>query len=72
MFGLISPSNLRRLGILGMNRRNIGFIGAYNKRKNYRIADNKLETKSAALSRSIPVPELYGTIERQFQSQDHY
>ncbi len=67
MFGLISPSNLRRLGILGMNRRNIGFIGAYNKRKNYRIADNKLETKSAALSRSIPVPELYGTIERQFQ-----
>ena len=67
MFGIISPSNLRRLGILGMNRRNIGFIGAYNKRKNYRIADNKLETKSAALSRGIPVPELYGTIERQFQ-----
>lgn len=67
MFGIISPSNLRRLGILGMNRRNIGFIGAYNKRKYYRIADNKLETKSVALSRGIPVPELYGTIERQFQ-----
>ena len=67
MLTIISPSNLRRLGILGMNRRNIGFVGAYNNRKNYRLADNKLETKSAALSRGIPVPELYGTIEHQFQ-----
>ena len=67
MIQLISASSLRRLGILGMNRRNIGLIGAYNRRKNYRIADNKLETKAAALSRGIPVPELYGTIEHQFQ-----
>ena len=33
MFGIISPSNLRRLGILGMNRRNIGFIGAYDQKQ---------------------------------------
>ena len=63
MIQLVSPAKLRRLGILGMNRRNISFIGSYNKRENYRLADNKLETKSAALSRGISVPELYGTIE---------
>ena len=67
MINLISPLKLRELGILGMNRRNIGLIGTYNERCNYSIADNKLATKSAALSRGIPVPELYGTVERQFQ-----
>jgi alpha-L-glutamate ligase-like protein len=64
---LISPFELRDLGILGMNARNIGFIGRYNQRKNYRLADDKLQTKSAALARGIPVPELYGTVEYQFQ-----
>jgi alpha-L-glutamate ligase-like protein len=58
---------LRKLGILGMNRRNISFIGAHNKRQNYRLADNKLATKSAALRRGLPVPKLYGTIESQSQ-----
>ncbi len=67
MIKFISPATLRQLGILGMNRRNVGVIGKYNRRKNYRLADNKLETKSAAIHRGIPVPELYGTIERQFQ-----
>ena len=68
---LISPFELRDLGILGMNERNIGFIGHYNQRKNYRLADNKLQTKSAALVRGIPVPELYGTVEYQFQVKNH-
>ena len=67
MMGLASPFALRRLGILGMNRRNISFIGDYNPRKNFRFTDNKLETKSAALKLGIPVPELYGTITHQFE-----
>ena len=67
---LVSPSKLRELGILGMNSRNIGYIGRYNQRKNYHLADNKLATKSAALELSIAVPELYGTIEYQFQIKD--
>ena len=70
MAKLISPFELRDLGILGMNARNISYIGRYNQRKNYRLVDNKLETKSAALSRGIPVPQLYGTIEYQFQIKD--
>lgn len=67
MARLISPFELRSLGILGMNARNISFIGRYNQGKNYRLVDNKLQTKSAALARGIPVPELYGTVEYQFQ-----
>jgi len=70
MAKLISPFELRDLGILGMNARNIGFIGRYNQRANYRLADDKLQTKSAALARGIPVPELYGTVEYQFQVKD--
>jgi len=66
---LVSPLKLRELGILGMNSRNIGFIGRYNQRKNYSLADNKLKTKSAAIARSIPVPELIGTVDYQFQIQ---
>ena len=42
---LVSPLKLRELGILGMNNRNIGFIGRYNQRKNYCLADNKLKPK---------------------------
>ena len=64
---LVSPLKLRELGILGMNSRNIGFIGRYNQRKNYSLADNKLKTKSAAILRGIPVPELIGTLDYQFQ-----
>ena len=65
----MSPFKLRELGILGMNSRNIGFIGRYNQRKNYSLADNKLKTKSAAILRGIPVPELIGTVDYQFQIQ---
>jgi alpha-L-glutamate ligase-like protein len=52
---------------MGMNRRNIGYIGRYNPRGNYPLVDNKLLTKKAALAHGIPVPELYGTVEHQYQ-----
>ncbi|MBA6411861.1 alpha-L-glutamate ligase-like protein [Parahaliea sp. F7430] len=67
MIKLISPRTLRKLGILGMNRRNVGYIGRYNPRKNFRLVDNKLFTKTAALDLGIPTPELYGVIDHQFQ-----
>ena len=71
MIGLISPRSLRELGIIGMNQRNIGFIGKNNPRKNYRLVDDKLLTKKIALARGdIPVPELYGTVEYLFQMAD--
>ncbi len=67
MIRLISPRRLEELGILGMNRRNVGFIGKYNPRRNYRLVDDKLLTKKAALENNIPAPELYAVIEAQHQ-----
>ena len=71
MISLISPKSLRSLGIVGMNQRNIGFIGKYNKRSKYRLVDEKLLTKKIALEKGgIPVPELYGVVEDLFQIND--
>jgi len=67
MMKFISPAKLTELGILGMNRRNISFIGQYNPRRNYRLVDDKLLTKKAAIDNDIPVPQLYGIVERQQQ-----
>ena len=71
MIKLISPKSLRSLGIVGMNERNISFIGRYNKRSKYRLVDDKLLTKKIALEKGgIPVPELYGVVEYLFQIND--
>ena len=40
-----TPSKLRRQGILGMNSRNVDFIGRSNDRHLYPLVDNKLKTK---------------------------
>jgi alpha-L-glutamate ligase-like protein len=64
---LVSRARLRQLGILGMNNRNVGYIGQYNERRLYPIVDDKLKTKQAALDRGIPVPELYGTVSYQYE-----
>ncbi len=67
MIRFVRPSRLRELGILGMNNRNVGFIGSSNKRSLYPLVDDKLKTKRAALDHEIAVPELYGTIDHQFE-----
>ncbi len=67
MISLASPAALRRRGILGMNERNVGYIGKYNPRRFYPLVDNKLETKRAARERGLPVPELYGVVEYQHE-----
>jgi len=68
MISLISPKSLRSLGIVGMNERNVSFIGKHNTRRNYRLVDNKLLTKKIALEKGgIPVPELYSVVEYLFQ-----
>ena len=71
MISLITPKSLRSLGIVGMNQRNISFIGENNKRSNYRLVDDKLLTKKIALEKGgIPVPELYGVVDYLFQIED--
>lgn len=71
MIKLISPQSLHSLGIVGMNKRNLSFIGKHNKRSNYRLVDDKLLTKKIALEKGgIAVPELFGVVEYVFQIED--
>ena len=62
-----NPFKLSQLGILGMNRRNVDFVHAYNPRNLYPNVDNKLKTKILAEKAGISVPKLYGVIEFQHQ-----
>ncbi len=62
-----NPFKLKQLGILGMNKRNIHYIGEENDRKYYPLVDNKLKTKIIAENAGIAVPKLLATIERQSQ-----
>ncbi len=58
----ISPSALRRLGIVGMNARNGDYIAGHNPRRLYPLVDDKLLTKRLALDAGVAVPELYGVV----------
>lgn len=58
---------LKKAGILGMNRRNADYIILYNPRHKYPLVDNKLSTKSLAQIANIAVPTLYHVIEREHQ-----
>ena len=62
-----NPFKLKKQGILGMNKRNIQYIGGENDRKYYPLVDNKLKTKVVAQEAGISVPKLLATIERQSQ-----
>lgn len=60
------PSRLKAKGIIGMNRRNIYYIGRYNDRRLYPLVDDKLQTKLLAQTHDITTPALIGTIRTQF------
>lgn len=69
MFGLFSkltsPFKLRSAGIMGMNQRNISYIGRYNDRHLYPLVDDKLKTKIIAQQAGATVPTLIGVIRHQ-------
>ncbi len=62
MFGLTSPARLDRLGIAGMNMRNVVYIAQNNPRRLYPRVDDKLITKQIALRAGIAVPPLIGVV----------
>ncbi len=62
-----SPFTLASLGIMGMNQRNVNYIGRYNPRKLYPLVDNKLKTKHIAVGAGVTVPKLIGTIQHQHE-----
>ncbi|MGC3872303.1 alpha-L-glutamate ligase-like protein [Halomonas sp. GXIMD04776] len=61
-----TPSQLKTKGIIGMNRRNIRYIGRYNDRRLYPLVDDKLQTKLLAKRYGITTPDLIGTVTNQF------
>jgi alpha-L-glutamate ligase-like protein len=67
MIGFICPKELRDLGMLGINQRNSDYVMRYNPRHLYPLVDDKLRTKSLAISAGIDVPELYATLEINHQ-----
>lgn len=58
---------LGKLGVLGINGRNLDYVFTSNPRKYYPLVDHKLKTKQIAASIGIPCPELYGVISSQSQ-----
>lgn len=61
----VSMRGLRALGILGMNARNINYIGRYNQRCLYPLVDDKLKTKKLAQRYNVPAPALHFVIREQ-------
>ena len=70
MISFISPNKLRERGVLGINQRNTDYIMRYNPRALYPLVDDKLKTKSLAISAGIEVPALYATIEINHEIND--
>lgn len=72
MFGklfssFVSPSQLRKSGVLGMNSRNYDVIFKNNRRQLYPLVDNKVMTKELANQVGINTPALIGKIDCQFE-----
>lgn len=58
------PWELRRAGILGINRRNVDFVLRVNARSAYPCVDDKALTKEICKAQGIPVPATYALIDR--------
>ncbi len=59
---LRTPSELRDLGVVGINMRNARFLLPNNPRRLYGLVDDKLQTKALAEAEGISVPETYAVI----------
>ncbi|MCB0345066.1 MAG: alpha-L-glutamate ligase-like protein [Bdellovibrionales bacterium] len=59
---LLNGPKLRKLGVLGMNARNVDYIQKYNSRRSYPNADSKMRAKTLARKADIAVPELYQVV----------
>lgn len=59
-----TPGELRRFGLLGMNRRNAEYLLGANPREHYPRVDDKLQTKRICEARGVPVPATFAVIDR--------
>ncbi|MFP6817122.1 MAG: alpha-L-glutamate ligase-like protein [Pseudomonadales bacterium] len=70
MIDWIGPRQLSRRGVLGMNRRNMAYIGRYNPRTRFPLVDDKLKTKIIADEAGIGVPELLHVVRTQHEIEE--
>lgn len=59
--------SLKKIGLLGLNRRNALYTLRYNDRKRYPLVDDKLITKRLAQRFGLQVPELFGVVSASHQ-----
>jgi alpha-L-glutamate ligase-like protein len=59
---LLTPGELRELGVVGINMRNARFLLPNNPRRLYKLVDDKLQTKALAEAEGLSVPETIGVI----------
>ncbi len=60
----------RRVGLLGINRRNAEYILGHNPRRLFPLVDDKLATKALCRDHGIRTPDLYGTISAHHEIRD--
>lgn len=53
--------------VLGMNRRNVEFIYEYNQRKHYKLADDKVISKTLLEAHNFPTPKLIKVFKHFFE-----
>ncbi len=61
------PWQLRKAGVLSMNKRNYAIIAAHNKRRLFPLVDDKVRTKKLANEIGIQTPRLIGSIDAQHE-----
>lgn len=59
---LFKPKKKLKKEVLGINQRNVELIYKYNKRKDYKLADDKAETKLVLESKGLSCPKTYAMI----------
>ncbi len=67
MFDWIRPRELKQLGMLSMNKRNIDYIARYNDRSAYPLVDNKLKTKLVVDEHEVASPKLLQVVREQHE-----
>jgi alpha-L-glutamate ligase-like protein len=60
---LTAPRRLKKLGILGMNRRNAACILDHNRRALFPLVDDKLRMQDLCRRIRVPTPAVYGSID---------
>src|SRR5262249_20278139 len=60
LFG--AARRLRRLGVLGMNRRNAALILDHNPRRLYPLVDDKLRMRDLCRKIGVPTPAVYAAV----------